>query len=75
LGKPRPAGGAVAPNSDFAVEHRLDGFGNQALKNGVSDDFLAKVIRYALNHHPRKTLNWLTSTQGLSGIFNVALRG
>jgi IS30 family transposase len=51
----------------------LDGFGNQALRNGVSDDFLAKVIRYALNHHPRKTLNWLTPTQGLSGIFNVLL--
>ena len=53
---------AVAPNSDFAVVHRLD-------------DFMAKVIRYAINHHPRKTLNWLTPTQGLSGIFNLALRG
>lgn len=40
---------------------------------GVSDDFVAKV-QDALNHHPRKTLNWLTPTQILSGKFNVALR-
>jgi IS30 family transposase len=41
---------------------------------GVSDDFVAKV-QDALNHRPRKTLNWLTPTQVLSGKFNVALRG
>jgi IS30 family transposase len=41
---------------------------------GVSDDFVAKV-QDALNHRPRKTLNWLTPIQVLSGKFNVALRG
>lgn len=41
---------------------------------GVSDDFVAQV-QDALNHRPRKTLNWLTPIQVLSGKSNVALRG
>ena len=41
---------------------------------GVSDDFVAKV-QDALNHRPRKTLNWLSPIQVLSGKFSVALRG
>lgn len=41
---------------------------------GVSDDFVAQV-QDMLNHRPRKTLNWLSPIQVLSGKFNVALRG